>query len=289
MKTNVNAVLLFAIAVLPASALARDLDETWSLSAEGKVSVSNVAGEIVVTTWDRNEVHLTGYLGNDQELEITENSQGLVIEVVDSTGDYDESELHLVIPRTASVSAEGVSADISITECNGVNVSAESVSGDIDVEADSDRVDVSSVSGDVDFKGTSSRTTVESVSGDISIEGVSGEISITTVSGDAELVAGSVKDGKFNTVSGTLELSLSATEGGNLRVESMSGDVEMLLPQSQSGTFSAQSFSGDIDTDFGKVKYESFGPGSHLKHIEGDSGAAIRIESFSGDILIGHK
>ena len=69
----------------------------------------------------------------------------------------------------------------------------------------------------------------------------------------------------------------------------MSGDVTLVLPKSQTGEFNIQSFSGDISTDFGEVKHESFGPGSHLKHVSGNSGTTIRVESFSGDIHIGHK
>ena len=69
----------------------------------------------------------------------------------------------------------------------------------------------------------------------------------------------------------------------------MSGDVTLKLPESQSAEFSAQSFSGDIDSRFGQAKNEKFGPGSQLKYSAGNSGTVIRVESFSGDIDIGHK
>jgi hypothetical protein len=69
----------------------------------------------------------------------------------------------------------------------------------------------------------------------------------------------------------------------------MNGDVDLFLPESQTGAFNAQSFSGDISSYFGEVKNESFGPGSHLKHVSGDSGTVFRVETFSGDIHIGHK
>ena len=47
--------------------------------------------------------------------------------------------------------------------------------------------------------------------------------------------------------------------------------------------------SGDIESDFGQAKQDSLGPGSHLKHVSGDAGTVIRVESFSGDIQIGRK
>jgi DUF4097 and DUF4098 domain-containing protein YvlB len=289
---NLRSTMLFcAVAMLPAGVLAEALDETRSVAADATISVNNVAGEIEISTWDNDEVRLTGTLGNNQELEITENAQGIHIEVrqVEDSDEYDESELILVIPAGASVVAVGVSADISITESRGAGISAESVSGDITIEAETGRVELSSVSGDVEFEGTSARTSVETVSGDIGLEGVTGEVTISTVSGDAQLTAGSVSEGNFDTVSGTLDLEMSVADGGRVIVEGMNGDVKLLLPASQSGAFKAQSFSGDISSDFGPVKHQKFGPGSHLKHSTGDSGASIRVETFSGDIHIGHK
>ena len=291
MKILINALLFIAVTLLSAPAMAASLDETRSIGKDATVSVSNVAGVIDISTWDRNEVHLSGSLGNNQELEITENTSGIQIEVrhIDDSDEYDETELLLVIPAGASIVADGVSADITIRDSRGASISADSVSGDIDVQAESGRVDLSSVSGDVDFSGSSSRTSAEAVSGDVSLEGISGEVGVSTVSGDVELEAFDVSDGNFDTVSGTLDLAISVTDGSRVTVESMNGDVILLLPESQSGTFNAQSFSGDISTDFGEVKNESFGPGSHLKHVSGDSGTVFRVESFSGDIHIGHK
>jgi hypothetical protein len=291
MKHQTRSIFVLAALLSPAWALAADIDETRSVASDSTVSVSNVAGSIDISTWDRAEVRLTGQLGNDQELEIIENDGGIQIEVrnIDDEDDYDETNLKLVMPFGASLVADGVSADITVDGVDGASIVAESVSGDIDVSAGAGRVELSSVSGDVDFEGTAIRTSVESVSGDIDVSGISGEIAVSTVSGDAELDAENIAEGQFDTVSGTLQLKLSVTSGGRVSVETMSGDVTLLLPANQGGTITAQGFSGDIRSEFGEVKNESYGPGSHLKYVSGDSGTTIRVESFSGDIRIGHK
>ena len=291
MKTIRLTALFGLLLILPFMAMAEDVSETRAVAADGNVSVSNIAGEIIITVWDKNEAQLTGTLGTNLRLEITENSNGVRFDVIhiEDSDEYDESDLELVVPRNASIVADGVSSDISIEGSSGASVTAESVSGDVEVSATVARAEFSTVSGDLDFEGTASRVSAETVSGDIEIEGVSGEISMSTVSGDVELLAGAVSQGKFETVSGSLDLSLSVADGGRLTVEGMNGDVVLLLPASQSGEINAQTFSGDIDSDFGTTKSESFGPGSHLKHLSGDSGSSIRVETFSGDIHIGHK
>lgn len=291
MKTIFNTALWVTAALLSVNAWAETLDETRSVASDATVSVSNIAGEIVIRTWDRNEVHLTGTLGENQELEIIENAQGLQIEVrqIEDRRRSDESNLELDIPVRASIVAVGVSADISIEGSLGATVSAESVSGDVDVEAESDRIEINSVSGDVTFTGATTRIAAEAVSGDIELSGVSGEVAVSTVSGDVEVDAGQVSDGSFGSVSGTLDVALSVADGGRISIENMSGDVHLRLPEGQGGSIEAQSFSGDVDSVFGEVEHDSFGPGSHLKHVSGDSGTSIRVESFSGDIRIGHK
>jgi DUF4097 and DUF4098 domain-containing protein YvlB len=281
-------ITLFSLALMAPVALAAELDLTRDVAADATVKVTNVAGEIRITAWENSEVRLSGTLGRDQELDISESASGIQFEVrnIDDDDDYDEAFLKLAVPVGASIVAEGISADISVSGSAGDSVTAESVSGDVEISAQVGRVELSSVSGDVSFKGSAGRGSFESVSGDIDAAGVSGEVNISTVSGDATLSAGALERAQFETVSGSLELDLTLAAGGRLTAESMSGDVELILPAGQQGEFSVQTFSGDIRSAYGEARDESFGPGSRLRHTEGDSGARFRVESFSGDVVI---
>jgi DUF4097 and DUF4098 domain-containing protein YvlB len=271
------------------------IEELRDMDADGHVIVSNVAGDIDITTWDRDQVEIYADVGDGSELEITETSGGIRIEVTDEDDDghwgrdFEETDIRLKVPVGASISAEGVSSDITISGSRGAEITAESVSGDVEVDADVQKLDLSSVSGDVDFKGTSPRTSAETVSGDVDLDGVDGELSVSLVSGDVELQAGVLSRGNFDSVSGTLELELEMAPGGRLTVESMSGDVILHLPGDQASEIRAQTFSGDIRSEFGSTQKASTGPGSHLEYTSGGDGATIRVESFSGDIQIGHK
>jgi DUF4097 and DUF4098 domain-containing protein YvlB len=109
---------------------------------------------------------------------------------------------------------------------------------------------------------------------------------VSTVSGDVSLEAGELARGRFESVSGEMMLVLSVGEGGRLSCDSMSGDVKLRLPASQLAEFTAQSYSGNINTEFGDTARVSKGPGVMLQHREGDNGAQIRLETFSGDISI---
>jgi len=276
-------------ALVPLTTLAGEsVDERRDIAAGARVTVENIAGEIEIQAWDRNEVYLTGKLGSSvEELEINETGSGLEITVINrDERNIDETILKLKVPGSVSIAASAVSADIEISGMNNDKLTGSSVSGDVVIRASSEWVSIESVSGNVAFSGQTARISAESVSGDIELSGISGQIEATTVSGDMEVAAGIVDRGSFETVSGDIRAVMELSASGKLRAESMSGDVTVTLPDSQAGLFKVQTFSGRISTDFGSVSDAEHGPGSHLKYTAGDGGAEIRVESFSGNIKL---
>lgn len=281
--------LLFTALLNPALADDRTVEETRAMAADGSVVVENEFGDISIQGWSRNEVRVVGDLSDDvKELEIREsgNSVRIRVEYYDRRNIHG-AELEVMIPDGASVQAESVSGDIEVIGLSGETIELTTVSGDLEVAASAQRLNLSTVSGDVDFSGTSSRIAVESVSGEIELSGVSGEIDASTVSGDVTVYGGEVSSGEFEAVSGDVELRIDLNAGGRIKVSSMSGDIDLYLPGNQQAEFLAQTFSGDIYSDFGRVKNSSSrGPGERLEHLEGENGATINLNSFSGDVSI---
>jgi len=263
--------------------------ETREVSPDAHISIDNLAGSVEIEAWDRNEVEIRGELGDSvEEFEVSESSNGLRVRVQNKSHNrnVDETDLRFKIPTGASVEIETVSADIGLEGSKGKIIQVNTVSGDVMLQGSPKQIDLHSVSGDIEFSGSVSRSTVESVSGEITLNGLDGEIEVSTVSGDVSLTAGSFDRARFEAVSGDLKLDLAVGDGGRLTSDSMSGDLNLLLPAHQQARISAQTFSGDIRSDFGKSSRVSRGPGSMLEYEEGSNGAAIRLESFSGDIRI---
>lgn len=283
--------LTLMVLLLPGFAVAgQAIEERAEMAPDGRVTVINIAGEIDVRTWDRDALELTGDLGDGSELRFEAGGGNVRVEVeVEGRGGWggpEPSDLKLRVPVRAALDLRTVSADIFVDGAGGAAIEAESVSGDVDVRGDTDRLELTSVSGDITFRGTARRSAVESVSGDLELQGLAGELEVSVVSGDVDLEGGAFDLGRFEAVSGTLDLRLSIAPGGRFSAETMSGDVELAVPDDQSGEFRAQSFSGDIRSALGSPQRESSGPGTRLEHVAGDGDAQIRIESFSGDVRI---
>jgi DUF4097 and DUF4098 domain-containing protein YvlB len=288
--TRPGAWLVASLWLLPAAAFAgEDIDTTLAMPADGLVRVENLAGHVELTAWDRAEAQVRGTAGSGvEEVIVRETSNGILVEVRNRKNqrNIDGTELYLRIPAAARIEAEGVSSDFRVKGSEGESIEIHTVSGDLEVDAQTVRLDLNSVSGDIDFTGGAQRATIEAVSGDVTLSGTDGEVRVSTVSGDLSLVTGVIARGQFESVSGEMRLELSLADDGRLSCDSMSGDVEIRVPAAQQAAFSAQSFSGNIRSDFGEVGRVSRGPGSVVEAQVGDNGARIRVETFSGDIAI---
>ena len=114
-----------------AIALALSASPAWAGSAidkrgpadpTGSVEVSNVAGTVSVSGWDRNEIEVTGELGDGVErLEFTTTDKVTRIKVVlpDRSYNVEDSDLIIKVPAGSRVSVNTVSADTTVSGVTG--------------------------------------------------------------------------------------------------------------------------------------------------------------------------
>lgn len=291
--------LAFALLLaLPMAQAAEPISASKPAAADARVDVSNVRGQITVTAWSKNEVAVSGSLGEGSTFVFEGSGDALSVRIENpdqggfsswwgSSGPKEDTLLEISVPVAAVLDLEGVSADVRVSGIRGSReVQAESVSGDIEVDAGAERVELSSVSGDVMFTGETPFASLETVSGDIDGRGIGARVAAESVSGSVRIAAGQVEDVAVGTVSGDVEIETAGIGRGRIKVESMSGEVELFLPASSSARLEVESFSGRIESDFGEVEEEEHGPGSSLDTTIGGGDAQITLESFSGDVTI---
>lgn len=294
-KTSLSTLLLAAL--LPAvAAAATPIDETRPVSADARVSVENMTGSISVSAWDRGEVHVGGSLGDGVEkLEIDGGGNHLDIRVryPESRGWFggdsnaEPSRLEIKVPRAVVLDLEAVSADIDVTGVDSKGLEAESVSGNVTVDARAAEASISSVSGDLQLRIDTRELSMESVSGDINANGnIRGSLRAEVVSGDLDITTGELNEVRLSSVSGDVQLQAALANSGRLSAETVSGDLKLRFPGTLSAEIEAETFSGDIRSSVGKVEKAGFGSGSTLGARVGSGSARISLETFSGDIQI---
>ncbi len=282
-----TALLLFLPAALAAQS---EIERTVPARPDGLVTITNVAGSVVVTGWDRDEVEITGTLGRGvEELDIESGGRSVEIEVElvhRSRGRDANADLEIRVPRGSELDIEVVSAEVEIMEVTG-EVTIESVSGAVDVEGQPKELDVESVSGSIEIDAETEKVTIESVSGGIHLAGTMREIEAATVSGRIEIETGELRSAELETTSGGVEIFGSLAAGAEVDVESHSGSVDLGLPSSTSARFEVATFSGRITNVLGPPPDRNrYGPGKELDFEVGGGSARVKIDTFSGSVTL---
>jgi len=287
--------LLMAIALAAGGVWAGEsVDVTKSASATPTVEIENLAGSVKIHGWDREEIKVTGVLGDDTDgLDFSGSNDNfdIEVEIPDSYGrrhrDLD-SDLEIWLPAGSSVSVETVSASIRVSGVNG-RLELESVSGEVTVDGAPTSADVETVSGSIELSGSETLAIAESVSGKIELSGVAGRVEAATVSGSIRVEASDIEQGEFEAVSGSVRFTGALSPGARLSAESHSGSVVLNLPADTSARFQVETFSGGINNGFGGGEAERtsrYAPGKRLDFTIGSGDAQVRVESFSGSVTL---
>ena len=237
-----------------ASAVRQDeterFEQSYPLSAAGRVSVSNVNGSIVAEAWDRNEVKLVAVKTADSkerladvEIKVDSKPDSITIETnYDSwkqrsggrwkSGDRLVVDYQLMIPRGAVLN-EIETVNGSATVSNFVNVTK--------------------------------------------VSAVNGTVKAVNLRGTAEL----------STVNGEVNADFSTLDAGSrISLETVNGRVNLTIPSDANATIRAESLNGNISNDFGLPVQKGKYVGRDLYGRIGSGDVKVKMESVNGDLRV---
>jgi DUF4097 and DUF4098 domain-containing protein YvlB len=278
-------------ALLPAQRQHRDddddvssrVDTTVALSSGGVVELGLVSGDIKVTSWNRDQVHVKASSeGGILQLDATNGR--VTLSVRSDRGNMGDTEYEITIPAGARLISHSVSADIHTD--GGSDVEAHSVSGDVTVSNATGRATLESVSGSLTASHIGHGLRINGVSSDINANDVTGDINAQSTSGDIILGSTHASFVHTETVSGDTRFGGTIDRAGRYDFHSHSGDIALAVP-STGVTFDVSTFSGDVQSDYPMTLQ----PGSEVgqKHMEfsiNGGGARVTAETFSGDVTV---
>ncbi|WP_428636515.1 DUF4097 family beta strand repeat-containing protein [Shewanella sp.] len=304
-----TAYLAMPLLLLSQSLLAaQSVDKRIEVEGDLRLNLEVQRGDVEILSWDQNAISITGTLDELSEGLVVEQKAG-TISIEDklprhySGSNKEGSRLTIKVPAKLKLNSEGVSANYRVSQLSG-DINVQTVSGDIKVESLKEQVFINTVSGDISSQGLQGKLKLETVSGNIkdkqslgkvSYTLVSGElnadssadqVSIELVSGDAKVTLDKVDRLKAQSVSGDLNLSVSAL-ATKASLDSVSGDISFSLPANLDATFAIDGGpSGDIDNRLtqDKPKRPKYGPGSSLQFQMGNGSADIIVSTISGEI-----
>lgn len=320
----VGVLFLMAFAVTAIAAQVEEVEEaSFPLSKEGLVSVESVAGDILIHSWDKEEVRMvaTKWAKASSRREAEELLEALEIEissVEDRLGiatkfpwwkrlsplSSVKVDYELWVPLTAQVRAASISGSIQVEE-RGNSVSAKTTSGDIELKEIQGQIEADTTSGDIYVSQSEGNAVLHSTSGEIQAEQLVGDINVRTTSSAITLeeIEGIVEahstSGRINildarggaksikTISGSIWAEFEEVEETLSRMElhSTSGNVVLYLPRDIGANIEADTLSGRINIKF-KVLVEGVMDKGAFRGTIGDGGILIKMHTISGDISL---
>lgn len=190
----------------------------------------------------------------------------------------DQAELVITVPRELALSynLSTTSGDIHISNVPAMRLTAQTFSGDIEVETPAEHrmshVLLKTTSGDIEGSFSAWEATVSNVSGDVDLAASLSEMSVHTVSGDAT-ITGIIVSGEMKSVSGDLEIRPANTTRAEFTVNTTSGDVRIALPSPDT------SVHADFVTTSGDAKIRALDRGENSDY-------QLVCHTVSGDLTI---
>lgn len=196
------------------------------------------------------------YKVEKEELIIDYCSKGINI-------DIPTKELTILLPSAdfvREIEIESASADIETCLLDIHELSAESVSGNINIHGFFTCLDLSAVSGNVIVNAQAQELDVSSISGSMQANGTYANIEAETTSGDISI----------------------GTEGKNpndIEISAVSGNITLALPTQSDFMLDFNTVSGSFTNELALKKQNG-------KYICGNGGASYSVETTSGDFNI---
>lgn len=273
--------------------------ETVERSAEapatGEVEIVNVAGEVHVVGWERNQVQMQADLGRAVErVEFERRGDRTLIEVkyANGRGSSGSASLIIHVPQGSDLSIKTVSADQSIENVRGEQ-RLQAVSGAIRSQIWENDFEAKSVSGEIVARGQgkAGSTRATTVSGDISIDNHGGEFDLGTVSGEISLEATDLSRARLKSTNGRTRLDAALGPDARVDAETINGEIAVLLRGKLNAEFDIETFNGQIDNCFGPEpqRTSQYAPGRALRFEEGGGDARVRLKTLNGKIELCRK
>jgi DUF4097 and DUF4098 domain-containing protein YvlB len=230
--------------------LTEEFHQTYALTADGRIELDNINGDVHISTWDQNQVKVDA-------VKYAETKEGLD----DAKIEIDSGKEYLSIrtkyrehDQTFNWGSHHNSASVEYT---------------------------------LTVPRTARLDEIKLINGKLDVNGVSGEVRASCINGrlEARDLAGTAR---LSTINGRLDVRFGQLAGHDVELNSVNGSVELTIPSDSQARIEASTVSGGIENDFGlHVNHHRF-VGHDLNGELGSGTTHIRLENVNGRIEVRH-
>jgi DUF4097 and DUF4098 domain-containing protein YvlB len=222
--TILGSIITLLLATSLQAQVTQDFHRTVTLSANGRVSLDNVNGNVEITGWDRNEVQIDAVKkARDQQR-------------------LDEARIE--------VNAGSDSVEIKTRYPEGrTNNNPASVHYQLHVPQNARLDRINLVNGSLTVQKVSGEVSANLVNGKVRVDDLTGEANLSTVNGGIEANYADLNNAreiKLNSVNGSIELGLPDSPNAEVKATTVSGGIQSDFPLTVKGGYVGKDVSGTL-------------------------------------------
>jgi DUF4097 and DUF4098 domain-containing protein YvlB len=266
-------------------------DQTIDVAQGTRLVVSNNAGEVIVRSWDRNQVRVQASHSDRVTVDATTTDNTLRVRARGSRGPASLVDYTITVPRWMPVNLSGTYLESTI-EGTTAEVTVESVHGNIRLVGGSGNVNLRSVEGTITIDKAAGKVQATTINEGIRLTNVSGDVSAETTNGDIVIENAQTTSLEVSTVNGDVTFNGTMRDGGAYRLTTHGGDLRVGLGGAPNATVFVRTFQGDFSADFPIELPEGQSAREGSKRFNftlGSGSARIELQSFNGDIIVARK
>jgi DUF4097 and DUF4098 domain-containing protein YvlB len=266
-------------------------DQTVDVVKGTRLVLSNNAGEVVVRSWDRDQVRVQATHSDRERVEVQTENMTLRVRTRATRGPSNLADYQITVPRWMPVNLSGTYLESTI-EGTTAEVTVETVHGNVRVVGGTGAVVARSVEGTIFIDKASGKVQATTVNEGIRLTNVSGDMTAETTNGDIVIENAQTSSLDVSTVNGDVTYNGTMRDGGAYRLTTHGGDIRVGLGGSPNATIFVRTFQGDFTADFPIQLPEGQTPRSGSKRFNftlGSGAARVELQSFNGDILVARR
>lgn len=250
-------------------------------TASPRVSISNLAGKVVVSGWDRLQVHVMYTVLSPKVAVDTEQIpvHGPADKVHFTTYLVDRS----VVERSPVV-------DYIVQVPTGASLEIHDPQGSVKIDSVKGDTTVDSLGGNISVANSGGHLSARSVGGNIEVIRPSGRVEAYSINGDLHFVNPTSNRLHGTTTSGAILYEGDFAPGGDYVLSDYSGDITVLCPSDSSFELDAKTVRGKLDNQFPIVprgpSQAYLPPRNSIFGTHSTGQATLELTSFSGTIQI---
>ncbi|MFC2135857.1 DUF4097 domain-containing protein [Bacteroidota bacterium] len=253
------------------------------------------SGDVILTTWDNNEVYVKVY-GNSKaedyiDFYFERTSEGVKILAEKEGGSFFnwftsiQMKFEIKVPREFNVDLQTSGGDVSVDELTG-ELLLKTSGGDIDLTNTNGELQARTSGGDIDVQNHNGESQLKTSGGHIICSEMKGNLDVGTSGGDIKLKS---IDGwiEAHTSGGDVILDYNGDNKG-VDLTTSGGDIEVYLPSDFKADVDLKSSGGYIDCDYSMSKTYRV-KSNQLEADFNGGGERLHCRTSGGDVIVKEK